>query len=418
MRAALDLARRGAGRTSPNPLVGAVLSTAKGRILGTGHHARFGSAHAERVLLSALKGARVPADAILYVTLEPCAHQGKTPPCIEALLASPIQRFVFATRDPDPRTSGRGIRALRSAGRDVRVGLLAAEARAMNQPFFLVNGRGRARVSVKIATTLDGKLADAWGRSKWITGASSRDDVQSLRASSDAIVIGRGTLDADDPRIRSRSVEQGQSRIVVSGSLDFDPECKLARIWRRETGWTIDRRDVVRETDGRRRTLGRVQERVGNWVRAGSPGSNLSLGKPKGESRWIRRPRLIAAVAQAGPRKAAFFGRLGWEVWVLPDHAGTRVDLEALARRACAEGLSDLLFEPGPRLSSALIDADLVDRLILFVAPVIVGGGAGWTADARPMHLEKARRLVISDPTRRFGVDIGIEAQAPGDRMR
>jgi diaminohydroxyphosphoribosylaminopyrimidine deaminase/5-amino-6-(5-phosphoribosylamino)uracil reductase len=392
MREALALAHRGIGLASPNPMVGALLVDGRGSRIAEGYHPRFGAVHAERLLLSRLadRGA-VPRGAVLYLTLEPCAHQGKTPPCVDALLASPIQRFVIATPDPDPRTAGRGIRALRAAGRDVRVGLLRAEARDLNEAFFIANEEGRARVVLKIAATLDGKLADSTGRSKWITGPPSRREVARLRDACDAIVIGSGTVVADDPRLLSHSTARSSSRIVVSSRLDFDPDCRLARIWRAEggIGTPHDRRHDERE--------GSLIQ--GNWAGRRSDRS--------GAVRWRRRSRLIVATARPKEALLGDFRRRGWEIWEIPDRSG-RVDLRSLARRAGREGLRDLLVEPGPRLASGFLQSGPVDRILLFVAPSILGGEKGWTADLPPRPLGRILRGSLQGLPRIHGRDLMI----------
>ncbi len=410
MRAAIEVARRGEGRTSPNPCVGALLVDRRGRPIAEGWHARFGSHHAERVLLEHVGGRRIPSDAVLYLTLEPCAHRGKTPPCVDALLESSIRRFVIASRDPDPRRAGRGIRALRAAGREVRVGLLRDDARELNRPFFLAMEEGRARVTLKIASTLDGQLADEDGRSKWITGPSARREVARLREASDAVVVGSGTVETDDPRLHTRSRSRAPSRIVIAGRLDFDPDCRLARIWRAERGRRRERQGV----------------RLGNWVgittgsrvgpkgaapRTGSNGTVSRTGSngthPPG--RWIRSPRLIVATADEAPRRRDPFLRRGWEVWPIPDRSGRAVDLTGLARKACEEGLLDLLVEPGPRLASAFVETGPVDRILLFLAPAILGGGRGWTSSMTALPLPRAMRGAIVGPPAVHGPDVLIE---------
>lgn len=396
MREALDLAGRGIGLASPNPMVGALLVDGKGQKLAAGYHSRFGGLHAERRLLSVMGDGRlISRNAILYLTLEPCAHQGKTPPCVDALIASRIRHFVIATADPDPRTAGRGIRALRAAGRDVRVGLLRSEAREMNAPFFLAQEEGRARVTLKIASTLDGRIADFTGRSRWITGADSRREVARLRDACDAIVVGSGTVDADDPRLRSYSAHRSPSRIVISSRLDFDPDCRLARIWRKE------------ESSRFCRDLDQAGPRFvqGNWI-----------GRPwgrRGGTRWSRRPRLIAVTAHPKEDRIAGFRSRGWEIWEHPDRLG-RVDLRAVSRRAKEEGLTDLLVEPGPRLASGFLQSGPVDRILLFLAPTVLGGSRGWTADLPPLPLSRIVRGAILGPPRLHGGDIQIAIGGAG----
>jgi len=386
MQSALVLARRGIGKTSPNPAVGAVLHS-RGERIAEGFHARFGGPHAERRLLASLAGRRVPSRAVLCLTLEPCAHHGKTPPCVEALLASRIQRFVIATADPNPTVRGRGIRALRADGREVRVGLLAREARELNAPFFIAHTQGRARVSLKIASSLDGMLADFEGHSRWITGGRARRAVGRLRAIADAVVVGRGTVEKDDPRLRATPGNRyTPTRIVIDSRLAIEPGCRLARIWRREVG------SLPRDAD--------EGERVGNWV----PRWNRVGGL-----RWVRRPRLIAVTADPPAARRSLFLRSGWEVWDLPGSGG-HVDLLALARRASREGLHDLLVEPGPRLAAGFLSVGPVDRILMFVSPRILGGDRGWTGHLGPLPLKQSLRIKLGAKIERFGEDLLIQA--------
>ncbi len=367
MRAALDLARRGSGRVSPNPMVGAILMH-RGRILACGFHRRFGGPHAERDLLRDLAGRRVPPDSVLFLTLEPCTHVGKTPPCCDALLDSPIRNFEIAMLDPDPRVRGRGAAALRKAGRRVRVGRLADEARELLLPFLRAQREGRASVRLKLASTMDGMLCDASGRSRWITGPAARREVHRARRACDAVVLGAGTVEADDPRIRfGDSEDRLPSRIVISRALRFDPDCRLARIHRREARASRDA----------------VGERIGNWMRLEAGGRSR---------RWIRVPRLVAATSEPSLRRRELFRRAGWEIWDLPV-SSDGVDLPSLARRARQEGLIDLLVEAGPTLAAGFLDAGPVDRILLYLAPRLLPGGRHWSAGAEAVPLSSARRL-------------------------
>src|SRR5262249_55905777 len=201
MRRALSLAARGRGRTRPNPMVGAVI-VRSGRVVGEGWHRRAGADHAEIVALRAA-GPRAHG-ATIYVTLEPCAHVGRTPPCSEALIAAGIARCVVAVRDPHAIVNGRGLPALRRAGVAVGLGCGAREARALIAGYLLAHTVGRPRVTWKVAATADGAVADSRGRSRWITGAAARRAGHRLRAGSDAILIGAGTARADDPRLTAR----------------------------------------------------------------------------------------------------------------------------------------------------------------------------------------------------------------------
>ncbi|MBD3162165.1 MAG: bifunctional diaminohydroxyphosphoribosylaminopyrimidine deaminase/5-amino-6-(5-phosphoribosylamino)uracil reductase RibD [Candidatus Eisenbacteria bacterium] len=386
MARALAVARRGEGATSPNPKVGAVLAVAD-RILAEGWHRRFGAAHAERHLLARWGGGKIPTDAVLYVTLEPCAHTGKTGPCAERLLDTSIQRFVVAIRDPNPRVRGRGIRRLRHAGREVRVGLLGREARALNHAYLLSHREGRASITVKLATSLDGRLADAWGGSQWITGPVARNEGIRRRRVADAIVVGRGTADRDDPRLDARGgARSSPSRILLDASLRSDPACRMARLWRAEIAPLADYEGTSR----------------GNWIPPRRAGGI-----------WRRRPRLIAAAAAAPPaRRAARFRNAGWEIWELPARDG-RIDADALAVRAGREGLLDLLVEAGPTLAASLLETGPVDRLLLFLAPLILGGPAGWTATLPPRRITRPiRGRPLADPVR-IGGDLLWEIAGP-----
>ncbi len=388
MRRALDLASRGCGSVSPNPPVGAVLIQ-DDRILAEGFHRRFGGLHAERNLFATLRNSRISRGAVLYLTLEPCTFEGKTPACIDLLLDSPVRRFVISMRDPNPRVRGRGVRRLREDGREVRLGLLQKEAEQLAAPFSLSQKAKRARITLKLAATLDGKLADAWGRSRWITGPASRNAVSGLRSRADAIVVGRGTVESDDPRLRSQGLSaRAVSRIVLASSLDFDPECRLARIWRRETPAS----NLLPDTP-----------RKGNW--GVSPTRRGAVG-------WTRAPRLIAATCDASPRRRQRFRQRGWEIWDLP-RSGRGVDLAGFARRASKEGLIDLLVEPGPTLAASFLESGPVDRVLLFLAPMILGGGMGWSDRLPPRALRQAIRAALTAGPERHGDDLFVTLEGP-----
>ena len=201
MALALDLAQKGAGWTSPNPMVGAVL-VKQGRIIGQGYHARWGDLHAERAALAACQEA--PAGSTLYVTLEPCCHQGKQPPCTQAILEAGITRVVVGSGDPNPLVAGQGLAQLRAQGVQVTEGVLAEECRALNHVFFHYSQTGRPYVVLKYAMTLDGKLAADTGSSQWITGEAARRHVHTQRSRYRSILVGVGTVLADDPQLTCR----------------------------------------------------------------------------------------------------------------------------------------------------------------------------------------------------------------------
>ena len=228
MRRALALAERGLGETNPNPVVGCVVVKA-GRVVGEGFHARAGGPHAEVIALRRA-GARARG-ATLYVTLEPCAHHGKrTPPCVPAVVASGVGRVVAAMRDPNPLVNGRGLRALRRAGVGVTVGVLEREARRLNEPFVVAQEAGRPYVLLKVATTLDGRIATAGGDSRWITGARERAQARGLRRLYDAVLVGIGTVLADDPRLLpSPRLARPFFRVVLDSGLRLPLHSRLVR---------------------------------------------------------------------------------------------------------------------------------------------------------------------------------------------
>ncbi len=357
MRRALLLAEHGRGRTAPNPVVGAVLVRA-GRVVGEGWHRALGRDHAEVEALA--HAGRRARGATLYVTLEPCAHWGRTPPCTDALIAAGIERCVVATRDPDPRVNGRGLRKLRAAGVRVEVGLLADEARAQLAGYRRAQERGLPRITWKVAASLDGRIADARGRSRWITGAAARADGHRLRAASDAIVVGAGTARTDDPRLTARAGASPRSvqplRVVLDSRLTLPRSLRLFRA-------PLARGTVVACTDA----------------------------APAARARWL--------------------ASRGVAVWRLPARGG-RVALEALAARLAREGRHEVLLEGGATLGAALLVAGLVQRLVLYAAPIVLGGGLAW-CEGLDRALEAAPRgRIVSHE--RSGDDLRIVVDLEG----
>jgi len=322
MARALELAALARGLTSPNPMVGAVI-VRDGRIVGEGHHARAGAAHAEVVALAAAGG--LARGATLYVTLEPCAHHGRTPPCAAAIVAAGLARVVTAVSDPNPRAGGGG-EALRAAGLAVQVGCLADEARALNRVFFTAMGAGRPHVTLKCAMTLDGKIAAFDRSSRWITGEAARAEAHRLRSEADAIVVGIGTVLADDPALTVR----------------------LGRVWPREP-WRV----VV---DSRAR-LPLTARMIASGAAA----------------------RALVAVAGGAPaeRGAALEAR-GATVLACKGDRG-KVDLADLCARLFALDVQGVLVEGGAELAAAFLEASLVDRVAFFVAPLLIGGRSAPT---------------------------------------
>ena len=342
MNRALRLAERGRGSTSPNPIVGAVV-VKRGRVVGEGWHRALGRDHAE---VEALRRAgRAARGATLYVTLEPCTHWGRTPPCTDAILAAGVARCVVATRDPDPRVNGRGLRRLRAAGVSVEVGLLAREADVQLAGYRRAHHSGLPRVTWKVAATLDGRIADAQGRSRWITGAAARADGHRLRAEHDAIVVGAGTARSDDPRLTARTGARVRQplRVIVDSKL-----------------------------------------RLGSGLRVFS--RSLAAGTVVACTRAAARSRERALAAR------------GVRVWRLAAASG-RVSPVALARRLVAEGCHDVLLEGGPTLGASWLRSRLVQRVVLYSAPLVLGGGRAW-CDGPPRPLAEAVRGRVVSATR------------------
>ncbi len=318
MRAALALARRGLGSTWPNPSVGCVILKG-GAVVARGFTQRGGRPHAETVALE--RARKAAKGATVYVTLEPCCHHGKTPPCTEALISAGVKRVVVATQDPDPRVSGQGIEKLRDAGIAVELGLLSAEAEDVNAGFFSLMRRGMPLVSVKIASSLDGRIAVASRESRWITGEPARARVHLLRATHDAVMVGSGTVLADDPNLTCRLPGMsGRSpvRIVADGSLRVPLTARVAATAREVPTWFLVRHGV------------------------------------------------------SGDRRDAFKS-CGVEIVEAPATPSGETDLGGALQELGKRGITRLLVEGGATIATALLRADLVDRLYWFRAPSVVG---------------------------------------------
>jgi len=359
MALALRLATLGMGGTHPNPRVGAV-AVRDGRPLARGAHLVFGGPHAERALIASA-GEGALEGATVYVNLEPCAHQGKTPPCAPALARARVARVVAAIADPHPLVDGRGLAVLREAGVDVKTGVLARSARRLNAPFLWNLRSGRALLTLKIASSLDGRLAAADGSSRWISGAASRERVHRWRARCDAIVVGRGTFLADRPRLTARPERDPQAhlRSAMPGAGALWPH-QPARV-------VIDSRAALGE--------------------AGSddfpPAGAGATGAP-----WV-----VACGRQAPSERRRRLEERGVRCWLLPeDGGGAGVDLVALARRLAGEGWLDVMVEGGAAVAGSLLAARLVDRLRLFLAPFLLGGPRTWTGDLGVAGLKEAVR--------------------------
>lgn len=319
MRAALGLARRGLGNVWPNPAVGCVI-VKDGRVVGRGWTQPGGRPHAETEALAMAGDAARGATA--YVTLEPCSHHGKTPPCAEALVQAGVARVVAAIEDSDPRVSGQGLELLRKAGIEVKLGVCAEEARELNAGFFLRVRENRPLVTLKLATTLDGRIATHSGESKWITGEAARHAAHLLRAESDVIMVGSGTVLADDPELTCRLPgldDRSPVRVVVDGRMRLPLTSRL----------------VTGAND------------VATWM------LTLEGGDPE----------RIEAYQEAGV-----------DVIEVPASPETTVDLDAAMAVLAESGVTRVLVEGGAHLAAGLLRAGLVDRLVWFRAARLIGG--------------------------------------------
>jgi diaminohydroxyphosphoribosylaminopyrimidine deaminase/5-amino-6-(5-phosphoribosylamino)uracil reductase len=320
MRAALILARRGLGNTWPNPTVGCVI-VKDGRVISRGWTQPGGRPHAEQLALQRAGDAARGATA--YVTLEPCCAPGRGPACADGLIAGGVTRVIAAVEDPFPRVAGAGFAKLRAAGIAVEAGLCADEAAEVNAGFFCRVAHGRPLVTLKLATSLDGRIATASGESRWITGPAARERAHLLRATHDAVLVGTGTALADDPQLTCRLPGQGNRspvRIVIDRHLRLPATLRL-----------------FAEAD--------------------------------------RAPTWVATLPSSDPSRQAAFAKAGIKVIAVePDTAGDGIDLAVLLRRLGDEGLTRLLVEGGGRIAAALLRAGLVDRLVWMRAPLTIGG--------------------------------------------
>ena len=350
MARALQLAQRGLPTTAPNPRVGCVL-VKDGKNIGEGWHVRAGEPHAE---VHALRAAGAAAqDATAYVTLEPCSHHGRTPPCAEALIGARVARVVCAMQDPNPQVAGQGIAKLRAAGMAVETGLMEAAARELNNGFVSRMTRGLPFVRSKIAASLDGRTALANGVSQWITGDAARQDVQRWRARSCAVLTGIGTVLADDPQLNVReiAVERQPLRVVLDSALRISPSARIVQ------------------------------------------GGQTLIYTVSADT--LKRDALTAC---------------GAEVVVLPDVAG-QVDLLTVLRNLAQRGIYEVLVEAGKTLNGALLRAGLLDELVLYLAPQLLGDAARGLADLGELtQLEQRVELVWQD-VRHVGGDLRITAR-------
>jgi diaminohydroxyphosphoribosylaminopyrimidine deaminase/5-amino-6-(5-phosphoribosylamino)uracil reductase len=362
MRRALELASRGLDTTDPNPRVGCVL-VRDGCVVGEGFHQFAGAAHAEVSALAASASAGGPRGATAYVSLEPCCHHGRTPPCVDALIEAGVARVVYAADDPNPRVSGGGAAALAAAGITVAGGLLAAQSRALNPGFFKRMQSGLPWVRVKLGASLDGRTALASGESRWITGEPARKDAQRFRARSSVVLTGIGTVLADDPAMNARGerIARQPLRVLLDSELRAPPG---ARIFRRE---------------------GHVL--VFTSEQAATP----------------ERSRRQSALEAVGARVEA-----------VAEESRGRLDLRGILQRLALREANEVWVEAGATLAGAFLTAGLVDELVVYVAPSLLGSAALPLAQlGSPAHLEQRLRMEFTESTR-VGDDLRIIARPCG----
>ena len=349
MARALELAARGLYTTTPNPRVGCVV-VKDGVVAGEGWHEKAGESHAEPMALRAADGKA--AGATVYVTLEPCAHHGRTPPCVDALLAAKPARVVMAMQDPNPETAGKGMSRLKAAGIQVDAGLMEPEARELNIGFIARMTRGTPWVRMKVAASLDGRTALADGQSQWITGDAARKDGHAWRARACAVLTGVGTVKSDDPQLNVRDVETTRQplRVVVDSRLQTPLNARVLR-----------------------------------------PGT------------------LIAAAGVDAPRSVALRTR-GAEVVVLHSHEG-KVGLPDLLQELARRGCNEIHVEAGHKLNGSFLQEGLVDELLIYLAPSILGDTAQGMFHLPPLaQLQDRHTLRITD-VRQIGDDVRVLAR-------
>ena len=364
MLSALKLARRGIGSVEPNPAVGAVIVKAN-QIIGRGWHKKFGGPHAEINALEDCKTLGVnPRGAAMYVTLEPCSHEGKTGPCTQAIIAAGVAKVFVAMIDPSEHSSGKGVEQLRDAGIEVQTGICETEARILNAPFIKFAATGRCWVTLKWAQSIDGKVA--WAQKsderQWISSEQSRKDVHKLRRRAEAILVGVNTVSADDPLLTARpSKGKKLTRIVLDNHLRIPLDCKLIKTARKDPVLIYTRGETV----------------------------------------------------QAEPEIVAQITKKGAEVLAYPDTQG-RSNLYFLLDELSKRGIAHLLVEGGPRVLTSFLKEGLADEIVIYIAPKIFGAQGSVDITGPMAELTQAVGLHYVD-IERFGDDVrlrGLTAKA------
>jgi diaminohydroxyphosphoribosylaminopyrimidine deaminase/5-amino-6-(5-phosphoribosylamino)uracil reductase len=361
MKMALRLARRGLGKTSPNPAVGAVI-VRDGEVIGRGYHQYYGGRHAEINAIQDAKGE--VGGSTLYVTLEPCCHyRKKTPPCVNAIIKHKIGRVVVGTIDANPSVRCKGIEILNGHGIETKVGVLAEECYRLNEPYFKYIQTGMPFVCLKFAQTLDGRIATVTGDSQWISSDSTMRLAHRLRSLHDGIMVGLGTVMSDDPQLTVRLV-RGRSpiRIVPDATLRISTSARVLRD-----------QDVA--------------------------------------------PTIVATTLRADEEKLAELEKMGVEVLMVEQDEGGEVDLEDLLKALGKRGVSSVLVEGGRRIITSLFDRRLVDKVVLVIAPKVMGKGIEAVGDLSIRGLGDVLQLTFAR-TYRKGEDLVIEADVRGNEIR
>jgi diaminohydroxyphosphoribosylaminopyrimidine deaminase/5-amino-6-(5-phosphoribosylamino)uracil reductase len=354
MKQALRLARRGLGQTSPNPMVGVVI-VKNGKVIGQGYHERFGGLHAEINAISDAKGSL--NGATLYVTLEPCCHKGKkTPPCLDTLLKYKWKRVVVGTIDPNPKVNGRSIETLRQKGIETKLGVLREECQGLNEVYFKYIQNGVPFVTLKFAQTLDGRIATAIGDSKWISSEPSLKWAHRLRSLHDAVLVGVGTVLEDDPQLTVRLVKgRNPLRVVVDSRLKIPLNSR-----------------ILKELESA--------------------------------------PTIIAATSQADIEKTLALNVMGVEVVTVGEDSEGMVDLKDLLQKLGKKNISSVLVEGGAMTITSFIRQGIADKLIVIIAPKLMGEGVEAVGDLGILKVSRALKLSF-DKVYRKGEDVVIEAR-------
>ena len=346
---AIEIAKKGSGEVSPNPLVGCII-VKNDKIIGAGYHQKYGHNHAE---INAINSATGDIEnSTLYVNLEPCSHRGKTPPCVDKIIEKKIKRVVIGTLDMNPLVSGKGIKKLKKAGIEVKVGLLEKECIELNKFFFKYITKKTPYVTLKAAQTLDGKIADFNYDSKWITSVDARRRVHSLRAQYDAVLIGAGTLKKDNPNLTVRLTEgRNPRRIVIDDKLTLPVESKI---------FTGGEKNLIILT------------------------SEKSYGKKKKISRILSK---------------------GAEVLFIKETGSGKIDLKIALKELAKLNIASVLIEGGNKIFTSFISQNLFDEFLLFIAPKLLGEGISTVGNLGIKNIRKALKMQIHN-VERLGDDI------------